>query len=304
MKVTEEAGLPGMSEVAETKLRLYIQLCRLDRPIGIFLLLWPTLWALWIASAGRPDWPIVAIFVAGTILMRSAGCAINDFADRHIDKHVERTKDRPITSQRLSPREALWVATGLSVLAFCLVLPLNALTLWLTVPALFLAGSYPFTKRFIALPQAYLGIAFGFGIPMSFAAQLNHVPMVAWLLMLANLLWCIAYDTEYAMVDRDDDVHLGIHSSALYFGRFDVVAVMLCYAGVLLSLLWVGKVLHMGVPYHIGLIGAAGIASYHYALIRSRQREGCFRAFRHNTWFGAAVFAGIYFDYLVAASGN
>lgn len=290
--------------IIQAKLRLYVQLCRLDRPIGILLLLWPTLWALWISSNGRPEWSLVAIFIAGTILMRSAGCAINDFADRHFDKHVKRTKDRPITSELISPMEALWVAAGLSILSFSLVLSLNKLTLWLTLPALFLAGSYPFTKRFIVLPQAYLGVAFGFGIPMAFAAQADTIPAITWLLMLANLFWCIAYDTEYAMVDRDDDIHLGIHSSAIYFGKFDVLAVVLCYAGALVSLLVAGSVLKMGIPYHLGLIGASGIAYYHYTLIRSRQRDRCFRAFLHNTWFGAVIFAGIFFDYLIGASNG
>jgi 4-hydroxybenzoate polyprenyltransferase len=281
-----------------TRLQLYFQLTRLNRPIGILLLLWPTLWGVWIAGSGHPAWYIVAIFVLGTILMRSAGCVINDYADRDFDKHVKRTQERPITSGKLPPTEALWLAAALAILSLLLVLPLNTLTIGLSVPAVFLAASYPFTKRFLAIPQAYLGIAFGFGIPMAFAAQLNAVPAVAWWLLLANIFWCIAYDTEYAMVDRDDDIHLGIHSSALFFGKHDITAIMLCYAAALAILAAVGHILHMGTFYYLGLILAAGIAAYHYTLIRNRQREACFKAFLHNNWFGAAVFAGIVLDHL------
>jgi 4-hydroxybenzoate polyprenyltransferase len=275
------------------RLTLYYHLTRLDRPIGILLLLWPTLWGVWLAGKGQPDWLVVGIFVFGTVLMRSAGCAINDYADRDIDLHVKRTKERPITSGKLSHKEALLVAAGLAVLALLLVLPLNRLTLLLSVPAVFLAASYPFTKRFFVIPQAYLGIAFGFGIPMAYAAQQGTVPAEAWWLMLANVFWCIAYDTEYAMVDRDDDIHLGIHSSALFFGRFDVLAVMACYALALGILALVGLFRDMGMGYFAGLMVAEGIAVYHYTLIRQREREKCFQAFLHNNWFGAAVFIGI-----------
>ena len=281
------------------RLSLYMQLTRLNRPIGILLLLWPTLWGVWLAGNGRPAWAIVAIFVLGTVLMRSAGCVINDYADRDFDKHVQRTRNRPITSGRLAPREALYLAAGLALAALLLILPLNKLTLLLSVPAVFLAASYPFTKRFLAIPQAYLGIAFGFGIPMAFAAQLNEIPAVAWWLLLANIFWCIAYDTEYAMVDRDDDIHLGIHSSALFFGKYDVAAVMGCYAATLFILAGIGSALHLGTAYYLGLLVAAGIAAYHYTLIRGRQRDSCFKAFLHNNWFGAAVFAGIALDYLL-----
>jgi 4-hydroxybenzoate polyprenyltransferase len=281
------------------RLAIYIQLTRLNRPIGILLLLWPTLWGVWIAGAGHPAWHIVLIFVFGTVLMRSAGCAINDYADRDYDRHVQRTKDRPVTSGRISPAEAVRLAVILSLLAFLLILPLNNLTLLMSFPAVFLAGSYPFTKRFLALPQAYLGIAFGFGIPMAFAAQQSNVPPLAWLLLVANVFWAIAYDTEYAMVDRDDDIRLGIHSSALLFGRFDVVAVMACYAITLALLFVAGQMAGLGWVYHIGLLMAGGIALYHYSLIRHRQREACFKAFLHNNWFGAAVFAGIAADYLL-----
>lgn len=282
----------------QSRLNLYFRLMRLDRPIGILLLLWPTLWGVWLAGHGQPQWHIVAIFALGTVLMRSAGCVINDYADRDFDKHVQRTRHRPITSGQLAPREALYLAAGLALAALLLILPLNKLTLWLSVPAVFLAASYPFTKRFLAIPQAYLGIAFGFGIPMAFAAQLNAVPAVAWWLLLANIFWCIAYDTEYAMVDRDDDIHLGIHSSALFFGKFDVAAVMGCYLATLIILAGIGSALRLGMAYYLGLLVAAGIAAYHYTLIRERQREACFKAFLHNNWFGAAVFAGIALDYL------
>ena len=228
------------------RLSLYLQLTRLNRPIGILLLLWPTLWGVWIAGEGHPPWFIVLIFVLGTVLMRSAGCAVNDYADREFDRHVKRTRDRPVTSGRISPREALWLAVALALAAFVLILPLNELTLLLSFPAVFLATSYPYTKRFLAIPQAYLGIAFGFGIPMAFAAQLGSVPPVAWLLLVANVFWAIAYDTEYAMVDRDDDIHLGIHSAALLFGKYDVAAVMACYAITLALLAMVGKMIGSG----------------------------------------------------------
>lgn len=281
------------------RLSLYLQLTRLNRPIGILLLLWPTLWGVWIAGNGHPEWHVVLIFVLGTVLMRSAGCVINDYADRDFDRHVKRTKDRPVTSGRIAPREALWLAAALAFLAFLLILPLNNLTLLMSFPAVFLAASYPFTKRFFAIPQAYLGIAFGFGIPMAFAAQLGSVPPVAWLLLVANVFWAIAYDTEYAMVDRDDDIHLGIHSAALLFGRYDVAAVMACYAITVVLLAMAGLMTGAGVLYFVGLMLAEGIALYHYRLIRHRQREACFKAFLHNNWFGAAVFAGIAADYLV-----
>jgi 4-hydroxybenzoate polyprenyltransferase len=279
------------------RLHLYIQLTRLHRPIGILLLLWPTLWAVWIASEGHPSWLIVLIFTLGTVLMRSSGCAVNDYADRHFDKHVKRTQDRPLTSGKISEREALWVAIVLAMISFALILPLNPLTWLMSFPALFLAVSYPFTKRFFAIPQAYLGVAFGFGIPMAFAATLSSVPPVAWVMLLANIFWAIAYDTEYAMVDRDDDIHLGIHSSALFFGKYDVLAVMICYAITLLLLAIAGLMTGLGIAYFTGLIVAEGIAFHHYKLIKDRSREKCFAAFLHNNWFGAAVFAGLAADY-------
>ncbi|MBY0575068.1 MAG: 4-hydroxybenzoate octaprenyltransferase [Gallionellaceae bacterium] len=279
------------------RLALYFQLTRLNRPIGILLLLWPTLWGVWVAGSGHPAWHIVVIFVLGTVLMRSAGCVINDYADRHIDKHVKRTRERPITSGRIASGEALRLAAALTLAALVLILPLNNLTLLLSVPAAFLAASYPFTKRFFAIPQAYLGIAFGFGIPMAFAAQLDSVPPVAWLMLAANTFWAVAYDTEYAMVDRDDDAHLCIHSSALFFGKHDVLAVMACYGITLVLLAWAGQMAGLGQFYYAGLAVAAGIALYHYTLIKNRSRENCFAAFLHNNWFGAAVFAGVLLDY-------
>jgi 4-hydroxybenzoate polyprenyltransferase len=281
------------------RLSLYLQLTRLNRPIGILLLLWPTLWGVWIAGSGHPAWHIVLIFVLGTVLMRSAGCAINDYADRDFDRHVKRTRERPVTSGRIAPREALWLAAILALLALLLILPLNRLTLLLSIPALLLAASYPYTKRFLAIPQAWLGIAFGFGIPMAFAAQQGSVPPVAWLLLIANVFWAIAYDTEYAMVDRDDDIHLGIHSAALLFGKYDVAAVMACYAITLILLVVAGQMVSLGWTYYLGLLIAGGIALYHYTLIKYRQREACFKAFLHNNWLGAAVFVGIALDHLI-----
>ena len=280
-----------------TKLALYFKLIRADKPIGILLLLWPTLAALWLASGGKPDFKLLLIFSAGTALMRSAGCAINDFADRDFDKHVKRTADRPLTSGRIQPWEALAVAAALALVAFLLILPLNALTRQLSVAAVIIAASYPYFKRFFAIPQAYLGIAFGFGIPMAFAATLDQVPAVAWWLLLANVFWAVAYDTEYAMVDRDDDLRIGIRTSAITFGRFEVAAVMLCYGAALAIILGCGWLLGLRWWFAGGVAIAAGIAVYHYTLIRGRDRMRCFAAFRHNNWLGAAYFAGIALDY-------
>ena len=282
------------------RLALYARLVRIDKPIGILLLLWPTLWALWIASDGRPPLYVLAVFVIGTVLMRSSGCAINDWADRHFDRHVARTAERPLTSGRIAGWEALLVAAFLALVSFVLILSLNALTIALSFVAAFVAASYPFTKRFFALPQAYLGIAFGFGIPMAFAAIGNHIPAVAWTLLAANVYWALAYDTEYAMVDRDDDLKIGIRTAAITFGRFDVLAVMICYACTLALLALAGALAKLGVAYDAGLFVAGGIAFYHYRLIRTRTREGCFKAFLHNNWFGAAVFAGLAVDRLLA----
>ena len=280
------------------RLQHYVALTRLNRPIGILLLLWPTLWAIWISSAGRPDTVILVVFVVGTILMRSAGCAINDYADRDFDAHVARTADRPLAAKKISTIEALAVASVLAAIAFALVVIfLNRLTLTLSFAALFLAVSYPFTKRFFALPQAYLGIAFGFGIPMAFAAQTDAVPPIAWWLLAANIFWTLAYDTEYAMVDRDDDVKIGIKTTALLFGNFDVAIIMSCYAIMLAILGAAGQAAALGWPYFTGLGIAAAIALFHYTLIRARVPEQCFKAFLHNNWLGFTVFCGVMFDY-------
>jgi 4-hydroxybenzoate polyprenyltransferase len=279
------------------RLHLYLRLVRLDKPIGILLLLWPTLAALWFASDGKPDWNLVLIFTLGTVLMRSAGCAINDFADRDFDRHVKRTAERPLTSGQIHAWEAVAVAVALAIAAFLLILPLNALTKQLSVAAVLIAGSYPYFKRFFAIPQAYLGIAFGFGIPMAFAAVQNNVPMEAWLLLIANIFWAVAYDTEYAMVDRDDDLKIGIKTSAITFGRYDVLAVMSCYVIASAIVLLIGWQYGLRAWFVLGMLIAAGCGVYHYFLIRDRDRMRCFAAFRHNNWLGAAVFAGIALDY-------
>ncbi len=276
---------------------LYWRLIRMDKPIGSLLLLWPTLCALWIASKGKPSWHLLTVFILGTVLMRSAGCAINDYADRDFDRYVKRTADRPLTSGKLKPAEALWIAAGLAFLSFLLVLTLNWLTVGLSVIALFVAATYPLFKRFFALPQAYLGIAFGFGIPMAFAAVQDKVPLIAWFLLLANIFWALAYDTEYAMVDRDDDLKIGIHTSAITFGRLDVLAVMTCYAMMLLIVLLAGVHAGLGCWFVSGCLLAVLCVIYHYRLIRNRERHACFEAFRHNNWLGAFIFIGIVLDY-------
>jgi 4-hydroxybenzoate polyprenyltransferase len=275
------------------RIRLYLQLIRWDKPVGTLLLLWPTLSALWIASRGWPGWHLLAVFTLGTILMRSAGCAINDVADRDVDKHVQRTAGRVVTSGAVSVREALVVGAVLAFLAFSLVLTTNSLTIQLSVAALAIACAYPYTKRWLSVPQAYLGVAFSFGIPMAFAAASNEVPVVAWLLLIGNLLWVLAYDTEYAMVDRDDDIRLNIHTSAITFGRLDVPIVMACYA--LHLAVWAAVIVWLPLQAWVwaGLAVAALIALYHYRLIANRSRDGCFEAFRHNHWLGFAIFCGV-----------
>ena len=282
-----------------TKLALYFRLIRADKPIGILLLLWPTLWALWMAASGKPDVTILVIFILGTALMRSAGCAVNDYADRDFDRHVKRTAGRPVTSGRIQGWEALAVAGVLALAAFLLVIPLNSLTRQLSVLALVIAASYPYFKRFFAIPQAYLGIAFGFGIPMAFAAITGAVPAVAWWLLVANVFWAVAYDTEYAMVDRDDDLKIGMRTSAITFGRFDVAAVMLCYGAALAIDLVCGWSLGLRWWFVGGIVVAAAMALYHYTLIRGRERLKCFAAFRHNNWLGAAIFIGVALDYAI-----
>ena len=276
----------------QLRLRLYLALIRWDRPAGSYLLLWPTLTALWIAAGGFPGWHLLLVFVAGTFLMRSAGCAVNDVADRDFDKHVKRTAQRPVTSGAVSVREALWVGTVLALLAFALVLTTNAAAIAWSVVALAISIVYPFTKRFLSMPQAVLGVAFSFGIPMAFAAVRGEVPALAWGLLLGNLFWVLAYDTEYAMVDRDDDLRIGIRTSAITLGRFDVAGVMLFYGLYIAVWATLGAQLQLAWPFFAGLGAAALLALWHYTLIRDRTRDGCFRAFRLNHWIGLCAFAG------------
>jgi 4-hydroxybenzoate polyprenyltransferase len=271
----------------------YAYLIRLDKPIGTLLLLWPTLWALWLASGGVPDTQILLIFVLGTFLMRSAGCAINDFADRDFDRHVQRTQGRPVTSGKISAKEAILIAAVLALIAFGLIQPLNIYTKQLSVCALLTAFIYPFTKRFFAIPQAVLGIAFGFGIPMAYAAIQNSIPFEAWVLFVGNIFWAIAYDTAYAMVDRDDDLRLGLRTSAITFGKYDVLAISISYLILFLSQLWVAQLADLSNYFLVGWVMALGCAFYHITLVSTRKREECFLAFRHNNWLGGFLFLGI-----------
>jgi 4-hydroxybenzoate polyprenyltransferase len=275
------------------RLDAYERLIRLDKPIGTLLLLWPTLWAVWLAADARPAAGMVLIFVLGTLLMRSAGCALNDYADREFDPHVERTRNRPLAAREIAPWEALAVGAALAAAAFGLVLHLNRFAVLLSFLGLGIAASYPFAKRFFALPQAYLGIAFGFGIPMAYAAIQERLPLECWLLLAANVFYAFAYDTEYAMVDRDDDAKLGIRTSALTLGRWDVAGVMASYALMLVLLAALGALRELRWPYYAGLAVAGAMMLYHWTLIRSRSREGCFKAFRHNNWVGGVIFIGI-----------
>jgi 4-hydroxybenzoate polyprenyltransferase len=277
----------------EQRVDAYERLLRLDKPIGTLLLLWPTLWAVWLASRGMPSAVVLAVFCVGTLLMRSAGCAVNDYFDREFDRRVERTRGRPLAAGEIRPAEALVLAALLAAAAFALVLMLNRLALLLSFVALGIAVTYPLTKRFFALPQLYLGVAFGFGIPMAYAAVQNRLPMECWVLLGANVCYAFAYDTEYAMVDRDDDAKIGLRTSALTLGRYDVAGVMLAYAAMLALLAWVGVMARLGWTYYAGLAAAAGVMAYHFRLIRGRSRDACFKAFRQNNWVGAAVFAGI-----------
>ena len=286
----------SMPSVA-VRLPLYASLTRLDKPVGTLLLLWPTLTALWIAAGGWPGSMLVAVFIAGTFLMRSAGCAVNDAADARYDALVKRTANRVVARGLVSRREALAVALALACAAALLLPLLNAAALRLAFIAVAIAATYPLAKRGFPVPQLYLGVAFSFGIPMAFAAVIGSVPTVGWLLMLANAFWVIAYDTEYAMVDRDDDLRLGIKSSAIFFGRSDVAAVMACYAAFLLLLLYIGVEMQAAWPFYAGCAVAAGMVVYHFTLIRGRTRDGCLRAFRHNNWVGLAVFAGTVLDF-------
>src|SRR5262249_32998447 len=273
------------------RLDAYERLIRLDKPIGTLLLLWPTLWALWLASRGTPRLDHFLVFFLGTVLMRSAGCAINGSGDCHSDPHVKRTRLRPLAAGEIEPREALVVAAVLALVAFVLVLFLNPFAILLSFLGLAIAATYPYSKRYVSLPQAYLGIAFGFGIPMAYAAVHRHLPLECWMLLAANVFYSFAYDTEYAMVDHD--AKLGIRTSALTLGRWDVAAVMASYAAMLLLLVGVGVKARLGWPFYVGLAAAGVMMVYHWTLIRGRSREGCFKAFMNNNWVGGAVFAGI-----------
>jgi 4-hydroxybenzoate polyprenyltransferase len=281
------------SERFRQRLSLYLDLIRWSRPAGWLLLLWPTLSALWIAAHGFPGWHLLAVFTLGTFLTRSAGCCVNDVADREFDRHVKRTAQRPVTRGAVSVKEALWLGAALALVAFGLVLTTNTAAIAWSFAALAIALVYPYAKRYVSLPQAVLGIAFSFGIPMAFAAVQSRVPLLAWVLLLGNLFWVLAYDTEYAMVDRDDDLKIGMKTSAITLGRADVPVVMLCYASYLA--IW-GVALAGRIPtwvLAIALAAAAGQAVWHYTLIRSRERQGCFKAFRLNHWLGFTVFAGV-----------
>jgi 4-hydroxybenzoate polyprenyltransferase len=281
---------------------LYLDLIRWNRPAGSYLLLWPTLSALWIAAGGWPGWHLLIVFIVGTFLMRSAGCALNDVADRDFDKHVKRTAGRPVTSGAIGTKEALSLGAVLALFAFALVLTTNMPTIAWSVAALAVSIAYPYTKRFFSMPQAVLGVAFSFGIPMAFAAVQGRIPAYAWGLLVGNLFWVLAYDTEYAMVDRDDDLKIGIKTSAITLGRFDVAGVMGFYAAFIAIWAAVGVQLDRGWAYFAGLIVAAAIAMWHFTLIRDRSREGCFRAFRLNHWIGFAVLVGVVADYCVVRS--
>lgn len=281
------------------KLRDYALLMRLDRPIGIWLLLWPSLWGLWIAAEGIPDVPIFLIFIVGVVLMRSAGCVINDYVDRHIDPLVERTKARPIAAGRVTEKEALILFVVLCLSAFGLVLLLNSLTIKLSVVGVFLAASYPFLKRYTHLPQFYLGAAFGWSIPMAFAAQTGSVPTVAWILFAANIFWTVAYDTEYAMVDREDDLKIGVKSTAILFGHFDRMAIALSHFIALSLLFIVGRKTGLGIWFSLGLGLALVLAIYQQWLIYERQPRKCFRAFLNNDWFGVSILLGLITDYAI-----
>ena len=278
---------------------LYLDLIRWNRPAGWLLLLWPTLSALWIASHGFPGWHLLTVFTLGTILMRSAGCCINDVADRNFDRHVKRTAGRPVTTGAVSVREALGLGAGLALAAFALVLTTNPITIAYSAGALAVTLVYPYAKRFVSMPQAVLGVAFSFGIPMAFAAVQAQVPMLAWLLMLGNLFWVLAYDTEYAMVDRDDDLALGMKTSAITLGRLDVPVVMACYLLFMLVCALAGVMKGFGTLFYIALGVMSGQVVWHYTLIRSRSREGCFKAFRLNHWLGFTLFAGIAASYVL-----
>ncbi|MEA3242849.1 MAG: 4-hydroxybenzoate octaprenyltransferase [Pseudomonadota bacterium] len=277
----------------------YSHLMRLNRPVGIYLLLWPTLWALWIAGEGHPDLLVIFVFVSGVVLMRSAGCVINDYADREFDPHVERSRDRPIAAGRVKPKEALALFTVLCLGAFGLVLLMNELTIWLSLAGVILAASYPFMKRYTHLPQVYLGAAFGWAVPMAFAAQTGSVPKLAWLLFVATVLWATVYDTMYGMVDREDDIKIGVKSTAVLFGEADRTIIAIIQLLFLGALLLIGQAADLGGYYYFGVLLAAALSIYQQYLIRNREPEYCFQAFLNNNWLGAAVFSGLVLHYLV-----
>ncbi|MGL5282780.1 MAG: 4-hydroxybenzoate octaprenyltransferase [Plesiomonas shigelloides] len=281
------------------KLSAYWRLMRMDRPIGTLLLLWPTLWALWLAAQGQPNWPVLLVFVLGVVVMRAAGCVINDYADRHFDGHVKRTAHRPLPSGDVRPSEARWLFVALVALAFVLVLTLNSLTIVLSLVALALAAVYPFMKRFTHLPQLVLGVAFGWSIPMAFAAQMNLLPLSCWLLLLANICWTVAYDTQYAMVDRDDDLRIGIKSTAILFGRFDKLIIGLLQLATLLLLVLVGVLSQLGSLYYWSLLACAALFVYQQQLLKERERDACFQAFLNNNYVGMVLFCGIASSYLL-----
>ena len=292
-------ALQAEAPLWQRRLRNYWKLVRADRPIGAFLLLWPALWALWFAGAGRPTWWVVAIFVLGTFLMRSAGCAINDFADRHVDGRVERTAQRPLAIGAVSPREALGVFVVLSLVSFALVLLLNRLTILHSFVAVALAAVYPFMKRYTHLPQLVLGAAFGWAVPMAFTALQEQIPPLGWLLFAATVLWALIYDTMYAMVDREDDLKVGIKSTAILFGRFDRLIIGLAQAAMLGLLWYVGELGGRGLWWQLGLVAGAALFVWQQYLIRARERHACFQAFLNNNWFGLVLFAALFLDYLV-----
>ena len=288
-----------MTPSPRSRFSLYLDLIRWNRPAGWLVLIWPTLSALWLAAGGFPGWHLLAVFVLGTILMRSAGCCINDVADRDFDRHVKRTAQRPITSGQVSVKEALAVGAGLSLVSLALVLTTNAMTAAWSVPALLVTILYPFTKRFFAMPQAVLGMAFNFGIVIAFAAVQGAVPAMAWLLWLGNLFWVLAYDTEYAMVDRDDDLKIGMRTSAITLGRFDVAAIVAFYLFFLVFWLVAIEPIGLGATFYVAIAAALAQVAWHWWLIRTRTREGCFRAFRMNHWVGFTLFVGIAGGYLL-----
>ena len=298
MNSSDTGSLPPESVTLGERLSRYALLIRLNRPIGILLLLWPALWALWIAGDGHPDWHLVVIFCLGVFLMRSAGCAINDYADRDFDGHVARTKQRPIAAGLIKPNEALWVFVVLCLIAFGLVLLLDWKTIAMSFVAAFLAAVYPFMKRYTHLPQVVLGAAFGWAVPMAFMAQTGTVPPVAWLLFVATVIWAVIYDTQYAMVDREDDLKIGVKSTAILFGRFDLLIISLLQAVLLALLLLAGLWIEAKGAYLLGLIAAMGLTMYQQRLTRNREPAGCFKAFLNNNYFGMVIFIGLVLDYM------